>query len=132
LDRLLFDSFALLRLFQKELGGDKVRDLIRQASEGDSPRLINAMNVGELIYIIQRRFGTERKLEMLSLIHLMGFTIIPCPDDLIYRAAELKARYPISYADAFALATAVEHSAILVTGDPEFHQVEDLVQIIWI
>ena len=60
----------------------------------------------------------------------MGFTIIPCPNDLIYRAAELKARYPISYADAFALAMALEHSAVLVTGDPEFRQVEHLVKVV--
>ena len=48
------------------------------------------------------------------------------------RAAELKARYPISYADAFALASAIEHQAELVTGDPEFRQVENLVKIVWV
>lgn len=132
MDKLLFDSFALLRFFQNEPGGDKVRDLLRDALEEDTPRMINAINVGELVYITQRRFGAQKKLEMLAHIHLMGFTIIPCPNDLIYRAAELKARYTISYADAFALATALEHSAALVTGDPEFRQVEHLVKVVWV
>lgn len=40
--------------------------------------------------------------------------------------------YPISYADCFALASALEHSAILVTGDPEFKKVRDLIEILWI
>lgn len=132
MSKLLFDSFALLRFFQKEPGGDRVRELLRQALDEDAPRLINAINLGELVYITQRRFGTEKKLEMLAHIHRMGFTILPCPNDLIFRAAELKARYPISYADAFALASAMDHSAGLVTGDPEFRQVEHLVRIIWV
>ena len=132
MNSLLFDSFALLRFFQKEPGGDKVRDLIRRAIDGETPRLINAMNLGELIYITQRRFGDQKKLEMLAHIHRMEFTILPCPNDLIFRAAELKARYPISYADAFALASAMEHGATLVTGDPEFRKVEHLVGIVWV
>jgi predicted nucleic acid-binding protein len=132
MDKLLFDSFALLCFFQNEPGGDKVRDLLRHALKEGTPRLINAINVGELVYITQRRFGAEKKLEMLAHIHRMGLTIIPCPNDLIYSAAELKASYPISYAGAFALATALEHSAALVTGDPEFRQVEHLVKVVWV
>ncbi len=34
-------------------------------------------------------------------------------------ATELQAAYPISYADAFAVATARAERAPLVTGDPE-------------
>ena len=37
---------------------------------------------------------------------------------------------PISYADAFALASAMEQSADLITGDPEFKMVEHLVNVI--
>jgi ribonuclease VapC len=51
---------------------------------------------------------------------------------LIFQAAEYKAQYAISYADCFALASAVEYKATLVTGDPEFKKVERLVDIVWI
>lgn len=132
MSKLLFDSFALLRFFQKESGGEQVRELIKLSLEAETPRLINAINLGELIYIVQRRFGEQKKLEMLAHIHRMGFTVLPCPNDLIFRAAELKARYPIAYADAFALASAIEQTATLITGDPEFRRVEGLVEIIWI
>ena len=37
----------------------------------------------------------------------------------VRRAAELKSQHAIAYADAFAVATAVEFDAILLTGDPE-------------
>jgi len=130
--KLLFDSFALLRFFQKETGAAKVRELLREAFTRQTPCLINAINLGEIIYITQRRLGEQKKLEVFVHIQRMGFTILPCPNDLIFRAAELKARYPISYADAFALASAMEHSADLITGDPEFKMVEHLVNIIWV
>jgi uncharacterized protein len=47
-------------------------------------------------------------------------------------AAELKARHALSYAECFAAATAIKHEAAVVTGDPEFKKVEDLVAIEWI
>jgi predicted nucleic acid-binding protein len=39
----------------------------------------------------------------------------------VLAAAHVKARYSVSYADAFAVATAQEYHATVVTGDPEFH-----------
>ncbi len=132
MNSLLFDSFALLRFFCREPGAEKVRKLLAESLKADQTRLISAINVGELIYIVQRRFGDQKKLQMLVHLQSLGLTILPCPNDLIFRAAELKARYRISYADAFALASAIEHGADLVTGDPEFKQVEHLVKIIWV
>ena len=47
-------------------------------------------------------------------------------------AARVKARFPLSYADAFAVATAIRLGGCVVTGDPEFAAVEDSVNIVWI
>lgn len=65
-------------------------------------------------------------------ISRLGIEILPATNDLVFRAAELKACFAMSYADCFAAASAVEHDATLVTGDPEFRQVEHLVKILWI
>ncbi len=40
--------------------------------------------------------------------------------------------HPISYADAFVVATALNKGATIVTGDPEFKNVEYMVPIHWI
>jgi predicted nucleic acid-binding protein len=47
---------------------------------------------------------------------------------------KIKGNYPISYADAFAVATAIERLGILVTGDPELKRLEKdkKVEILWI
>jgi hypothetical protein len=42
----------------------------------------------------------------------------------VRRAAELKASHAIAYADAFAVATAIEFRATLLTGDPEIKPLE--------
>jgi len=47
-------------------------------------------------------------------------------------AADFKARYKISLADAFAAALAKERKSELVTGDPEFKALEKEIKIHWL
>lgn len=129
---LLFDSHALLKLFQKEAGHEKVARLLVQAKESGTPKYLNAINLGEIVYSTKRAFGDQKKIEVLAHVERLGFRILPVPNDLIFRAAEYKASFSMSFADCFALASAVEHGAILVTGDPEFRAAEHLVKIAWV
>ena len=130
--RFLFDSHALLAFFQEEKGTEVVAKILRRALKERLDRLICVINLGEIIYMTKRRFGDNKKVEILGRVHQLGFKILPAPEALVYKAAEFKADYPISYADCFALACALEQSAILVTGDPEFKKVSHLINIQWI
>ena len=40
-----------------------------------------------------------------------------------------KMLYPISFADAFAAAAAFQQHATLVTGDPEFNKLQEIIKI---
>jgi len=62
----------------------------------------------------------------------LGIEIRSVPNELIFKATELKAEFSISYADCFALLTALENKAALVTGDSEFKKVEHLAKIVWV
>lgn len=128
----LFDSHALLAFFQREEGAEVVAGILRKAINEDISRLICVMNVGEIVYLTKRRFGGEKKLEILGRMNQLGFRVLPVPNALVFQAAEMKAQYPISFADCFALACAIKESAVLVTGDPEFRLVSHLVPIEWI
>ena len=130
--RYLFDSHALLAFFQKEEGAQVVAEILGKAISHDIERLVCAINVGEMLYLTKRRFGDQMKLQLLAKLQQLGFHIISIPDSLVYQAAEIKADYPISYADCFALACAINSSAVLVTGDPEFKLVSHLAEIQWI
>jgi predicted nucleic acid-binding protein len=128
----VFDSYALLKFFQKEKGYEKIVHLLEEIKKSGGVQYINAINLGEIIYSTKREFGDQRKLEVLANIERLKFTVLPVPDALIFQAAEYKAQYGISYADCFALASAVEHKAIIVTGDPEFKKVEHLIEVVWV
>jgi len=82
--------------------------------------------------MVKRAFGDRKKMEILAHIARMDLTILPVPNALVFQAAEYKAQYPLSYADCFVLASALEQKAVIVTGDPEFKKVEHLVEIYWV
>jgi ribonuclease VapC len=128
----IFDSYALLKFFQKEKGYEKIVQLFKEVKKTGAVKYINAINLGEIIYSTKREFGDQKKLEVLANIERLEITILPVPNNLIFQAAEYKAQYSISYADCFALASAIEYKAVIVTGDPEFKKVEHLVGIFWV
>lgn len=130
--RVVFDSNALLKFFQGEAGASAVEKWLRTAQRRGWIKYLCAINLGEIIYATKRRYGDQRKIEVLGHIHRMNFTILPAPDDLIFQAAEYKAAYSISYADCFVLACAVNHAAAIITGDPEFKKVSHLAKIHWV
>ena len=55
-------------------------------------------------------------------------------ESFLLNAARLKGTYPIAYADAFAVATAIEMDGILVTGDPELKSFEadKKIEVLWL
>jgi len=127
----IYDSFAVLKFFQKERGYQKVAKLLEEDHKGDSSPLIQIVNFGEIIYRTKKDFGNDAKLRVIRSVVQLGFRIIPASDNLVYAAAELKGSYPISYADAFLLATALRENAVIITGDPEFKKVEFLCSVDW-
>jgi ribonuclease VapC len=128
----VFDSHSLLAFFQNEPGAEAVADILRNAMKSGEKRVICVINLGEILYMTKRRFGDAKKMEVLTRVHQLGIEVLSVADSLVYEAAELKAQYPISYADCFALACARERSAALVTGDPDFKKVTHLSKIVWI
>ena len=81
----LFDSHALLAFFQKEEGAETVAKILRESREKRLDQLISVINLGEIIYMTKRRFGDQKKVEILGRIHQLGLKILPAPDSLVYR-----------------------------------------------
>ena len=130
--RSLLDSYAVLAWIQDEEGAQFVEDLLYRSREKEEEVLLNIVNLGEIFYRCARVLDLPAARKILENIKILPLRIIHCPNDLVLQAAELKAQYPIAYADALALATAIREGAGIVTGDPEFRVVEHLVEIRWI
>jgi predicted nucleic acid-binding protein len=60
--------------------------------------------------------------------------VVEATNWLILEAADWKSRHPISYADAFAVATARQERATLVTADPDLETIarSGAVDLDWI
>jgi predicted nucleic acid-binding protein len=129
----LLDSFALLAYLNQEQGYARVKNHLASAQKSGNRLLMNEINIGEVYYILSRKRGRGKADYFLETL-LPGLPITLITNDLkkIIEAARLKAEYPLSFADCFALSTAESEKAALITGDPEFQKVASRVEIEWI
>ncbi len=126
----VLDAFALLAYLGKGAGHDRVLELL---SSGERDLIINVINLGEVFYILARERGIRAAEYFLTVI-LPGLPIAVLDNTVenVIAAARLKAIHSLSFADCFAAATAMEHRAPLVTGDPEFKKLGNRLELDWI
>ena len=128
----LFDAFPLLCWLQEEPGYELVDNLLTEAETGKSSISMHIINLGEVFYRLCRVSSMKRGEEILEKIRLLPIRILSISDEEVMAAAKIKAQYPISYADAFAVAKALQSGAMVVTGDPEYKKVSKIVEIFWV
>ncbi len=120
MSRRVLDAWAVLAWLQNERpAADRVGAMLAEAEEGRTRLLINIVNVGEVYYRVMRARSEEEAEALLRDMRGWPLRIVPAGNRLVLSAARLKGRYRLSYADAFAVATALRERAVLVTGDPE-------------
>jgi ribonuclease VapC len=128
--RKVLDSFALLAYLKMEANYAVVKSIL---SSRDSIVLMNDINIGETYYILAKGRGRERADYFLTTV-LPNLPIKRAGNTFedVLEASRIKAEYSLSFADCFAIATAIREKAAVMTGDPEFKKVEHLVSIDWI
>jgi ribonuclease VapC len=126
------DSYAVLAYFQQEKGSNTVKELLKKASQNQCKIYFCIINLGEVIYIIEKEKGLSAVQMALSRIKELPIEVVIANEEITLQAAHIKANYPISYADCFAAAVAKIFRGLLVTGDPEFKLLQNYIDIIWI
>jgi predicted nucleic acid-binding protein len=122
--RYVLDANALVGLFEDRPGAAaKVDRLIDEALHRDAPLLMSAVNWGEVFYLAWRRHGEATARETEARFRELPVVVITVDLDRATRAAVLKQKHGLGYADAFAAELAIERGAWLVTADPEFSKV---------
>ncbi|MEI6500249.1 MAG: type II toxin-antitoxin system VapC family toxin [Armatimonadota bacterium] len=129
--RLVFDSYAVLAWLREEPAASFVDGLLRLVPTSEATAGICVINLGEVYYCMARCEGAARAEGVLTGLTEFSWAIHPVSNDAVLAAARLKARFRVSYADAFALACAQEQQAELVTGDPELLVADHGVPILW-
>lgn len=118
--RCLLDTSALLTLRDNEAGADQVAGLLYQAQNGQADCLACFMTLMELLYRVWKDEGETAGRLAYEQAQALPITWIHEDRPLLEKAAELKARYAISLANAWIAAAAILNSAELVHKDPEF------------
>lgn len=127
----VLDSYAILAWLQGEQGGRVVSRLLHQAGRDEAELTMSLVNLGEVLYILEREESLQAAQEAIALIDSLPVRQDPVDRNIVLQAAHCKARYRMSYADCFAVALAKKYAAVLVTGDPEFRQQSE-VELLWV
>ncbi len=116
----VLDSYAMLAFFRNETGGEKVKQLLHEAATDKHELYMTCINAGEVFYMSSRKDGAAKAEVAWKALLQFPIHIIDADLDFSLTAARIKARYSISYADAFAAALTIKRKATLITGDDEF------------
>jgi predicted nucleic acid-binding protein len=90
------------------------------------------VNYAEVKYMLLKKDGAEAWEQAEDVLKSLPLEFHPATRALADIAADFKARFKISLADAFAAALAKEKKAELVTGDPDFKLLGKEISIHWL
>src|SRR5262245_49100731 len=117
---VVLDSWAVLALLRGERPAvEIVGHYVNQAAGGRAKLVISVINLGEVLYRLVQVEGETEARRHVARFRAGPIEIVQARESLVMDAALLKAAHPVSYADAFAVATARAERGLLVTGDLE-------------
>jgi uncharacterized protein len=129
---IVLDSWAVIAYLEDEDAGAKVADLISDAHEEQISLLMTVVNAGEVWYIVARQTSAADADASIKQLRDLGIEFVDADWSLAKDAGYFKSKNKMSFADAFAAALAKQRKAHLVTGDPEFRQIEKEITISWL
>jgi len=136
MNRYVFDACALIAFFNDEPGAEVVEKLLLDATQRKCAIAMNKYNLLEVYYGYLKANGEAFAENILSIVENSCIHVDYVLTDTLFRyAANFKASYRMSLADAMALAQASIEPAILVTAD--HHELDALsenstIEFLWI
>ena len=126
----VLDSYALLAYLKQEDECERIKELL---SSKVTVLFMNVINLGECFFILARERTIDKAEYFIhGVLPSLPIKKISNTFQDILEAARIKAKYPLSCADCFAIQTSLREKAPLITGDPEFRKADKLVQIEWL
>jgi predicted nucleic acid-binding protein len=129
---LVFDSWAIIAYLEGEPSAQKIADHIADAHDDGISLFISVVNAGEVWYIIARETSISDADRSILQLRQLGIKFVDVNWTLAHEAGSYKSKHKMSFADCFAAALAKQERAVLLTGDPEFKQVEKEITINWL
>lgn len=128
--RYVLDANALITLFEdRRPAAERVRKMLVDASRTEAPLWMSAINWGEVFYTEWRTHGEPKAREAETSLRRLPIVVIAADLERATRAAALKQKHNLGYADSFAAELAIERGAWLVTADPEFSKIGKILSV---
>jgi uncharacterized protein len=137
-ESFVLDAWALTAYLLGEPEGEIMRAYLGRAARQQIKLHVSVINLGEAFYMTWRKRSRQLAEEAVqSVLFNLPIVYESVNVQRALRSAEIKAEYskaksPLSFADSFAVALAEELSCPVLTGDPEFKQVETIIKVIWL
>ncbi len=122
----LLDTSALLCLRDDEAGAAEVSALLEAAAKGGEACFGCFMSLMEVLYRVWKDEGEAAGRTAYAQCQALPILWLHESPTLLERAAGIKATTPLSVADAWIAAAALEAEALLIHKDPEFERVQGL------
>ena len=92
----ILDSFALFAYLTDEPSAARIEKIIEDAREEECRLLLPLINLGEILYITERRGGVTKAQDTLALLRQLPIEILPADEQAVFSAAHIKANYALS------------------------------------
>jgi predicted nucleic acid-binding protein len=120
----LIDSWAWIEFFKGSKAGKKVKNFI----ENSDIVVMSAITMAEVYRWFLRSYTEADAEEARGVMREMCFTV-PVSEEIAVDAARIKHRKKWGLGDSIIYATAKQEKAKVLTGDPDFKGVKDVVFI---
>jgi predicted nucleic acid-binding protein len=115
--RYVLDTEAFVLYLMAQEGG-VIQRMLRDAEAGRHQVLMNGYNLAEVYVQLACRLSDSQVDGIIRATQALPIHRVPVTDHLVYSAARLRTNYPLETETAFALATAMQEEAILITATP--------------
>lgn len=129
MDSYVLDTSALITLRDDEEGADQVATILQKGQRG-TVVMASFMSFMEVFYCVWRASGKAAALKAHLELKMLPLQKIEMDEELLLLAGELKATAPLSVADSWIAATALQKKAKLVHKDPEFEPLSPRISLI--
>jgi predicted nucleic acid-binding protein len=119
----LIDSWAWVEFFAGSKTGEIVKDYVM---DEDQEIIISSIHLAEIYRLALDRFD-EKAAEKRRLAMIARCYLIPVDEEIAVKGAKLRHERDWGLGDALIYATAIREGAKVLTGDPHFRGLSDVI-----
>lgn len=122
---VLIDSWAWIEYFRGSKAGEQIKGVIEDSEE---KMIISTINIAEVYRSILRFYSEDFAEEKIEAMKQRAF-VCDVIEEIAVEAAKIKHKKKWGLGDSLIYATAKKEGARVLTGDPDFKDVEGVIFI---